>query len=94
MRPLRILVGSLRAVHLACVAAKRHEARVKAEAAKKLFKLRTDCANQRTACANGDDHDSPKACCLKECEAQRIRAMLSKHKARWAYMMKVLHEAK
>lgn len=80
---------------MARVAAKRHEARIKAEAPRKLSKLYTAYINQCTACVNGSKHEAARARVLmKEHKAQRFHAMFVECGDRWARIMKVLHEVK
>lgn len=77
------------------LAARRQEARVKAEGKKKLSKSRIACAIQRKAYSSGADHEYSKTrVSLKEHEVQSVRAILEEREAQRDSVTKILDKAK
>lgn len=74
---------------------KKRKARVKAEVARKLSKLRSCCISQRTTCVNSAKREAPRVfVSMEEHEAQRVPIMLAECEAQRARVMNILRKDK
>lgn len=79
----------------ACNTAKRHEAHVKAEDARKLSMPNKTCVNQRTAYINGAKRKTPRVYFSNvKYEAQRVCIVLAEREVQRTRVLKILHDAK